>query len=307
MPVVVYIDIVLAINLVMDYLILWTAARLGQIPTCGWRLLAGAAVGAVSSLTVLIPGLEVWLLTFLKLFFSILILLVAFFPLTVRLFFQALVYFYLAAFVMGGAMLGAICLFGGNLPVAVMSGGLIFSPNLRFTWLLAAGAAALLLARWGTGWIKRNFWEYMLRLPVVISIAGKELALKALVDTGNSLRDPLSQQPVIIVEYSALKSILPVEIVREYSGLKEPDLERVVASLAGSPWATRLRLLPYHSLGESRGLLLGFRPDAVIIVTNEHMLKLKNIVVGLCREQLSPQGNYRALLHPDLLQVSMGL
>ena len=36
------------------------------------------------------------------------------------------------------------------------------------------------------------------------------------------------------------------------------------------------------------------------------MLKVKNIVVGLCREQLSPQGNYRALLHPDLLQVSMG-
>lgn len=306
MPVI-YLDVILAINLVMDYLILWTAGKLGQLPTSTWRLLAGATVGAVYSLTALVPVLDVKLSLVLKVLFSIIMVLVAFFPLTIGLFFQALVYFYLAAFVMGGAMLGAIYLFGGDTAAAVMGGGLGLGSNIRFTWLFTAMAAAVLLARWGAGWIKKNFWEYMLRLPIIITFAGKQLALKALVDTGNSLRDPLSQRPVIIVEYSALKSILPAEIIKEYSGRHEPDLESLITSLADSPWATRLRLLPYHSLGQSRGMLLGLRPDEVIIVTNERMVKIKDIIVGLYREQLSPQGNYRALLHPDLLQLSMGL
>jgi hypothetical protein len=34
--------------------------------------------------------------------------------------------------------------------------------------------------------------------------------LEALIDTGNELRDPLSQKPVIIVEYPILKKILPL-------------------------------------------------------------------------------------------------
>ncbi len=304
MPVI-YLDIMLAINLVMDYLILWTTAKLGQLPVSIWRLLAGAAVGAVYSLSIFVPELDGYGALFSKILFSIIMILLAFHPLSFRSFLQVFVYFYLAAFVMGGAMLGIIYLFGGYATASVLGGGLVLTSNIRFTWLFTAAAAAILLARWGTGWIKKNFWECMLRLPVVITFADKELALKALVDTGNSLRDPLSQRPVIIVEYSALKSILPPEIINEYSNGHEPDLQSLVIALAASPWATRLRLLPYHSLGQSQGMLLGLRPDKVVVVTNERMVKVENVIVGLYQEQLSPEGNYRALLPPDLLQVCM--
>lgn len=76
-------------------------------------------------------------------------------------------------------------------------------------------------------------------------------------------------------------------------------------SLAATPWATRLRLIPYHSLGQERGMLLGLRPDEVVIVTGQGMIKVKEVLIGLYRERLSPEGNYRALLHPDLLELSM--
>ncbi|WP_406678187.1 sigma-E processing peptidase SpoIIGA [Moorella sp. ACPs] len=302
----VYLDVLLAINLVMDYFILWTTARLGQLATTVWRLLAGAAVGAVYSLVILFPG-GAWEQSLLvKILFSLVMVAVAFYPLNGRRFLQALVYFYLAAFAMGGAMLGAIYLAGGEAATPVMGGMMVLAQNIRYPWLLVAVAAAGLLAVLGTNWLKKNFWQQMLRLPVIITFAGRQRALKALVDTGNSLRDPLTQRPVIIVEYSALQGLLPEAIVKHYSQ-EETDLESLVKSLAGSPWATRLHLLPYHSLGRSHGMLLGLRPDEVIVITNERMIKIKNVIVGLYRERLSTEGNYCALLHPDLLQVSMGL
>ncbi|MBC7324799.1 MAG: sigma-E processing peptidase SpoIIGA, partial [Moorella sp. (in: Bacteria)] len=283
-------------------------ARLGQLPASGWRLLAGAAVGAAYSLAILLPGNDWERVVALKVLFSIIMVLVAFYPLTGRRFVQALSYFYMVAFAMGGAMLGVIYLAGGEVVAPVGGGAAAPAPGIRFTWLLVAAGAAGLLAFFGAGWIKKNFWQQVLRLPVVITIAGRQRALKALVDTGNSLRDPLSRRPVIIVEYSALLDILPAEIKEYYSGQEElPDLESLVNSLASSPWVKRLHLLPYHSLGRSHGMLLGFRPDEVIVITSERMIKIKDVIVGLYGERLSPEGAYRALLHPDLLQLSMGL
>jgi len=304
---VVYLDVLLAINLVMDYLILWATARMGQLPSAWWRLLAGAAIGAACSLIILFPSGEWEGLLPVKVLFSALMVLAAFYPINGRRLIQALCYFYLVAFAMGGAMLGAVYLAGGQEAAPALGGVLAAGQQVRSTWLLAAAAAAGLLAMFGAGWIKKNFWHQVLRLPVIITFGERQRALKALVDTGNSLRDPLSQQPVIIVEYGALKDILPLEITRCFSSPESPDLEGLLASCSGSPWAARLRLLPYHSLGQSHGMLLGLRPDEVIVVTNERMIRIKDVILGLYRERLSPEGNYRALLHPDLLQLSMGL
>ncbi|WP_258359339.1 sigma-E processing peptidase SpoIIGA [Moorella sulfitireducens (nom. illeg.)] len=302
-----YLDILLVINLVMDYLILWATARLGQLATTPWRLLAGAAVGGIYSLVVLFPG-SMWEQSlFSNILFSLIMILVAFYPLKGRRLIQALVYFYLAAFAMGGAMIGAIYLAGGDAATPVIGGATALARGIRYQWLVAAAAAAGLLAVFGANWFKKNLWQQVLRLPVIITFAGRQRALKALVDTGNSLRDPLTSRPVIIVEYSALKGILPEEIIRHFSSNGDTDLESLLQSLAGSPWASRLHLVPYHSLGQSHGMLLGFRPDEVIVITNERMVKIKNVIVGLYREKLSTEGSYRALLHPDLLQASIGV
>ncbi|MDK2820687.1 MAG: hypothetical protein PWP31_652 [Clostridia bacterium] len=303
---IVYLDIIFLINLALDYLILWTTAKLGQLYTSFWRLFFGSAVGALYSLSILSPSKHFMLLMAVKIIFSVLMVFISFYPLNVRRFLQVLAYFYLTAFVMGGAMLGAIFLGGGEFEIPVMGTALTFVSNISYKWLLAAIIAALVMAYWGTAWIKKNFWQHILRLPIVINFAGQRRVVKALVDTGNSLRDPLSQKPVIIVEYSALKEILPSEIIKEYTN-DEPDLNSLVNSLTTTPWASRLHLIPYQSLGQSQGLLLGLRPDEVVVVTNERMIKVNEVIVGLYKKRLSPEGNYRALLHPDLLDLSMGL
>ena len=54
---VVYIDILLALNLFIDYLLLCATARVLHLPVTRTRLILGALVGAVSSLVILLPPL----------------------------------------------------------------------------------------------------------------------------------------------------------------------------------------------------------------------------------------------------------
>ena len=87
---------------------------------------------------------------------------------------------------------------------------------------------------------------------------GKADGVKALLDSGNLLKDPLSGRRVIVVSLQAMRSFLPREII---SALEEEayDLSALPPSLA-----RRVRMIPVHSLGESR-LLLGILPDAITV------------------------------------------
>ncbi|WP_084664515.1 sigma-E processing peptidase SpoIIGA [Thermanaeromonas toyohensis] len=300
---VIYLDMVLLVNLIMDYIILWATAKLAQVTSNGWRLLAGATLGSAYALTLFSPHKEPWLWLAVKILFSLVMLLLAFYPLSWQKLLQALGCFYLVSFIMGGAVVGGLYLSNNFLVTPVLAGRGIITHPLPSAWLALAALTAVFLVNWGSALIKRNFWQALLQLPIVIGFNGKRLALKALVDTGNNLRDPLTGRPVIVVEYQALQSILPEEIRLKVRTGEEPELGKIIASLAGTAWATKVRVIPFHSLGRTGGLLLGFKPDEVVIFWEERLIKVTDVVVGLCWERLAPGGNYRALLHPDLLQV----
>ncbi|GFN24068.1 sporulation sigma-E factor-processing peptidase [Thermanaeromonas sp. C210] len=299
---IIYLDVVLLVNLFMDYIILWATARLSQAATSPWRLLGGAALGSLYSLTIFSPAGGPWMWFAVKILVSLLMVSLAFFPVSWHKFLQGVGYFYLVSFVMGGAVLGALYLADALTAQAFTGGGVVIGP-LPYGGLAMAVGAALFLVYWGSLFIKRNFWQSLLRLPIVIGFNGKRLALKALVDTGNNLRDPFTGRPVIVAEYGALRPLLPPELQLDLTVPGEPELEKLVSSLHGTPWAARIRVIPFHSLGREHGLLLGFKPDEVVVLWEDRLIRVKDVVIGLCWQRLNLEGGYRALLHPDLLQV----
>ncbi len=85
------------------------------------------------------------------------------------------------------------------------------------------------------------------------------MLLRALVDTGNLLRDPLTGDPVLIAEGRAVARLFPRDCVPTEQELCHPAaaLERL-----SQRWtSTRLRLVPYRAVGTERGLLLAVRVD----------------------------------------------
>ena len=84
-------------------------------------------------------------------------------------------------------------------------------------------------------------------VPVILRHNDRSIALTALRDTGNTLRDPISGQPVMVVAGKtgeALFDLTPEDIALPVQGIQ---------NLPGS------RLIPFHSIGCESGFLLAMR------------------------------------------------
>ena len=96
---------------------------------------------------------------------------------------------------------------------------------------------------------------------VELSLFGRSAAFRALVDTGNSLCDPVSGLPVMVVSPAALHGVLG----ELYPLFLLPDPTEILAAAAGlDALRGRLRLVPYSAVG-ARGFLVAFRPDALCV------------------------------------------
>jgi stage II sporulation protein GA (sporulation sigma-E factor processing peptidase) len=124
-------------------------------------------------------------------------------------------------------------------------------------------------------------------------------------DTGNQLKDPLTQAPVVIAEYAAMEPFLPEDLKEIFGRSSELDLKTIAEEISKSAWSSRFRLIPFSSIGKHHGMLLGLRPDEVSIVVEDRKVTTRHVVVGIYNKPLCPQGSYRALLHPDLLESTV--
>ena len=117
-----------------------------------------------------------------------------------------------------------------------------------------------------------------------------------MLDTGNLLRDPISKTPVIIVEKEKLYSIIPAELL--------DNIEKIIGGeelLFDNKYFSRLKILPFSSMGKQNGLMLGIKVDKIII-EKEEIEERENIIIGISMQKLG--NSYSALFGLDLLEGS---
>ena len=100
---------------------------------------------------------------------------------------------------------------------------------------------------------------------VELRFLGRSACFRALVDTGNSLSDPVSGAHVMVVSPAALRGVFG-EHAALFS-LAEP-LEILSCADALDALRGRLRLVPYASVG-ARGFLVAFRPERLEVSGRE--------------------------------------
>jgi stage II sporulation protein GA (sporulation sigma-E factor processing peptidase) len=304
----VYLDILFLINFIMDYVILWAASRFGQFKATSKRMIVASSVGALYSLGILLLEIDHLLAIAVHVMMSIIMVLIAYGMQPIKKILQALGYFYLIAFMTGGAMLGTINLFSREIHTSpVISGMFIFTDNITYTWLLAGLATAFILGKWGARFIKRSIFRTLLRIPIILCFGSVRIPLKALIDTGNNLKDPLTGKPVVVVEYELLRPFLPQAARSLFEKNQEPDVQELIKTLATSTWAPRVRMIPFSTIGKQKGMLLGLRPDAVIVVNEGKPVWIRDVVLGVYQKKLTTDQTYQALLHPDILHKAIGV
>lgn len=299
----VYLDQVFLGNLVMNYAILWAAAKLSRAPVHRVRMVAGAALGAAYVLAIFIPGAGFLQTVWFKTAVSVAIVAVAFPFRSFRMFLTCLGCFFLASFTLGGLAVGMIFYLNSSRISSWAGMAKVMAGNF---W---PGIVLALLAMWAAGrgftaLVKKGVFENLFRIPVFINSGGKQVKVEALLDTGNQLKDPMTQNPVVVVEYDSLKPLLPEEVQAGFEREEEASIWNILGSLSDSDLVSRFSAVPFQSLGRTDGVMLGFRPDEVVIVRQGKLTKPGRVVVGIYRNKLDPEGSYHALLGPNVLEVS---
>lgn len=298
----VFLDVVIINDIVMNFLILLLTSKFSKIKTTTLRLFLGASVGtAYTVLLVLLPNMKVYYTTAGKVLLSMIIISVAFSPEKFINFFKALAIFYLSTFIFAGAAFAFYYFTQGG---GFIRNGVFFGiSSLQYKW--TSGFLSIVMV----GIIVKIFMDILqfrfakdkLLIPITITFESRNIDLAALVDTGNSLHDPLSNLPVIVVEFKAIKDLLPFEIQNIFVESKENDLNSVTSIVSNSTWFSRFRLIPFTSLGMENGMLIGFKPDYIEIGEKEEKKGIDNVVVGIYNRALSKNENYKALLSPELI------
>jgi stage II sporulation protein GA (sporulation sigma-E factor processing peptidase) len=288
---VIYIDVLVAINIFVTWLLLACSVFFSAVQVKRWRLLLASLAGGAGSLLIFLPPAPWWLLAAEKLLLSALIVWVGFGFGKWRRFLRCFAAFFGVSFAFAGVMLGLWLTLkpGGML---YQNGAVYFDVSLLAFVIFACvcyavvrGLAALLRRRHPGANLCR----------ATIQVPGRGITLPALYDSGNKLADGFTGAPVAVAEYAALQSFLPEELRLFFRGeLALPDLPQEHA------WRARLRQIPFHALGRE-GLLPAFRADRVTVQAKHVTQHTPQAIVAVTPDSLS-DGSYSLLLQATMLE-----
>lgn len=298
---VVYLDIVFLINLTMNIVILYFVGEILSLKPVFRKIFAGALAGGILLVEIIYPQLMFFKSLMFKLLISAAMVIISFNPGKPRGFFKILGFFYLISFMVGGSVLAVFYLL--NMDRSFVKGILALNNISLPWWILPVSSSVMLL-------FFRFIWPLLYNIlsgdkllaSVRVSFSGRHTSFPALIDTGNDLSDPITDEPVIIVEFEAIKSLFDVGLLNLIEGVVEGDFGDIGKLSLDDNEFVKFRLIPYESIGKSHGLMVGFKPDFVEVIYEKRFIETKDVIIGIHKRHLSSDSTYSALLSPGLLK-----
>lgn len=284
---VIYVDTLFLLNAVVDYLLLLAAARLAGEPLKRLRFGVGAGLGGLYAVAIFLPGMAFLNHPFCRIASAVLMLLAAYGG-SRRLLRQGIIFFALTCAFGGGVV--AIGMMGRQ-GLALGNSGVFYSSlDLKIVLLSAAVCYVVLTIAFQR--IGKHSTLSGELLPARLVLGERAVELTALVDTGNTLTDPVSGRPVMVAEGESLGNLFPGECRPGPEDLRDPT--GAITRLGAGVWKGRFSLLPYRAVGVDRGLLLALRVDRVMLGGKDR----GPLLVALSPTPVSDGGGYRALVGP---------
>lgn len=290
---VIYLDIVLFENIAMNYLILCATAIISKVKIKPFKLLLSSAFGGLYSIVNYVVTISPFQNMVLKVLISIVIVKIAFNPLKIKFLIKELILFYLVSFTFGGA---AFMLLYFINPENIISenGILIGTYPLKVTLIGAVIGSAIILSV--ASIIKDRISKKAMLCEIEIFYNGKVEKIKSMIDTGNLLQEPITKEDVIIVEKNSLKNLIDNDIL--------DNIENIVSGKwldKADIYSYKFKIIPFSSLGNQNGILLGFKPDYIRVI-DENAIIRNDTIIGIYNGKLSKSNLYSSLVGINILK-----
>ena len=216
MALVIYIDVLLVVNLYINYFLVRGTSLMLRRKVSPRRVILASAVGAVGSLLILVPDLNPILCVLIKIALGIGITFAAFGRQNKIDFLISSLSFLVVSFIFGGAMTALW-------NIAAPAGIFVRNGTAYFDIPIIA-AALFTAALYGGFRVFRTIIDR--RKPqshavVRIRNGAAEVTLDGLADTGNSLRDSFTGKPVVITSIGKVAEISPPQVTNYLNGCSE--------------------------------------------------------------------------------------
>ena len=295
----VYLDIVLLENVLMNYIIIFATGIALKGDCMKWRILFGSIIGAVYTVVMYLDIIPIYSSFIMKIVLSIVIVYVSFKPRSAKKLIKDLVIFYLVSFVFGGCVF-ALMYFLKPQMAQIRNGVYVGAYPIKVA--LVGGLVAFIVVQVSFQLVKTKLSKKDMIYEVQIFINEKSVVEKALLDTGNLLRDPITGFPVIIVEHKSLNCVLPEKVLNNIGKILGGDIEELGKDEEFSKTISRFRMIPFSSLGKQNGLLLGIKADCVNVISDEKIDKVNNAIIGIYDKSFTKNGAYTAIFGLDMLE-----
>ncbi len=291
----VYIDIVFMENILLNYIILLSTALMSKSRINSPRILLASSIGGIYSILNYIVDITFFLNVLIKFIMSIILVVIAFNTNKLKIVIKQLIFLYLVSFTFGGITF-MLLFFINPQNIVFKNNHFVGTYPLKVTIL--GGILGFIIVFTVSKIIRDRMSKKAMLCDLEIFYKGKVKKVKTMIDTGNLLKEPITKKDVIIVEKNSLKDIVDEDILANIDNILkgkwlESDDERM--------HSYKFKLIPFMSLGNENGLLIGFKPDYIKIYDEDENVR-NDIIVAIYNGRLSRTNLYTSLIGLDVLK-----
>ena len=286
---VIYLDVLLLVNFLVAYFLLQAAGLLSSQHAAFSRMVCASGIASLSALILFAPELSYPAQILYKILTACAVVDVAFGLQGLRRFVTAVCWY--AAL---NILLAGLCI------AVILRTGTPLLQTANLTVYLRISPVVLLLlsaASCGAVWLVLHFSgstpQITRTIGIEFELCGAPVRLRATLDTGCHLKDPVTCLPVLVVSYPDAKARLPdavnIFLDQWFAG----------ATRADPPPGTRLRLVPCGTAAE-KSLLPGFAVQGIGLITENGVLGLGRSAVVFAPRSFGSTA-YEALYGNDFM------
>ena len=281
----------------MNSIILYATAIILKIKPKTTRIIISSAVGSIYAIITYVTEIKIYTSVILKSILAVIMVYVAFNPQNFKKMWKQLAIFYLTSFVFGGVTLYLIYYIK---PQEVFIKNGIYVGEYILKVIMLGAIVAFIIIKISLKIIKTKISPKDMYCKIKLKLNENIIETKAMIDTGNLAKEPITNTPVIIVESSLLEEVLPRQILNNLENILSGDLSQISEEIQ-EKYISKLRCIPFSSLGKQNGMLLGIKADEIQVETEDDKKISNNVIIGIYDKSLTKRGEYRALIGIDLI------
>lgn len=250
----IYLDVILMENICMNYIILFATGLILKVNIKQIRVIISSSLGGIYAILSFAPILEIYSNIVFKIIMSVIMVYIAFNAKNIKILLKQVILFYFVSFAFGGCAF-FLLYFIRPQDILIKNGYLTGTYPIKIA--LLGGIVGFVIVNIAFKIVKARISKKDMFCDIEIYFREKTASIRAMIDTGNLLKEPISGMPVIVVEKQELEDIIPRKIIENLNTILTGGNTDEILEEA-KEYLPKFRVVPFSSLGKQNRTIIRF-------------------------------------------------